>query len=134
MIQAKEELRQALAAALTEIAPAHLHNLAPDFESPRQASHGDLASAAAMQLARPLKRNPRELANELIAALLAQPAVQRWVESADIAGPGFVNLTLKLAAKQAVVGEVRAAGARFGQRSGDGARVLVEFVSANPTG
>ena len=134
MIQALDALRQALAAALAEVAPAAALPAVPDFESPRQASHGDLACTAAMQLAKPLKRNPRELAAALVQALQRQAAVQRWVASVDIAPPGFINLTLNAAAKQSVISEVLAAGERFGRCGDDGRRVLVEFVSANPTG
>jgi arginyl-tRNA synthetase len=63
-----------------------------------------------------------------------QPAVRRWVASLEIAGPGFINLRLAPAAKQAVVAEVLAAGDAFGRRPATGQRVMVEFVSANPTG
>jgi len=132
MIQAKQELLQALAAALGELAPAAPPTAA--FESPKQAAHGDLAITAAMSLARALKKNPRELAAELVAALQRQPAVQRWVQALEIAGPGFINLRLTAAAKQAVVAEVLAAGERFGMKAASGERVMVEFVSANPTG
>jgi arginyl-tRNA synthetase len=135
MIQAKQELLQALAAALGELAPAAPPAAA--FESPKQAAHGDLAITAAMSLARSLKSNPRELAGRLVEALQRQPAVQRWVQALEIAGPGFINLRLTAAAKQAVVAEVLAAGAQFGRKpvSDDPARrVMVEFVSANPTG
>ncbi len=132
MIQAKQELLQALAAALGELAPDAPPPAA--FESPKQAAHGDLAITAAMALARPLKKNPRELATALVEALQRQAAVQRWVQSLEIAGPGFINLRLQPAARQAVVAEVLAAGAQFGSRSANGQRVMVEFVSANPTG
>jgi arginyl-tRNA synthetase len=132
MIQVKQELLQALQAALATLAPEGTPPAA--FESPRQAAHGDLAVTAAMTLARTLKANPRELAGRLVAALQAQPAVQRWVQALEIAGPGFVNLRLAPAAKQAVVREVLAAGADFGRRAATGKRVMVEFVSANPTG
>jgi arginyl-tRNA synthetase len=132
MIQAKQELTAALAAAISEVSPQA--GAAAAFESPKQAAHGDLACTLAMQLARPLKKNPREVATELIAALQRQPAVQRWVESLEIAGPGFINLRLTPAAKQAVVAEVLRAGERFGHQPSNGKRVLVEFVSANPTG
>ncbi len=137
MIAVKQELLGALADALAELAPGHAP--APAFESPRQAAHGDLACTAAMQLAKPLRRNPRELAQGLIDALARRPAVQRWVEAMEIAGPGFINLRLTPAAKQAVVAEVLTAGAAYGRRvaeaGGDEARkVVVEFVSANPTG
>ena len=132
MIQAKQELLAALGAAIAQLAPDA--PTTPAFESPKQAAHGDFAITAAMQLARPLKRNPRELAAELIAALNAQPAVQRWVEALEIAGPGFINLRLRQAARQAVVAEVLAAGENFGQRPANGHKLMCEFVSANPTG
>ena len=132
MIQAKQALLAALADSLQEIAPGS--NAAVAFESPKQAAHGDFACTAAMQLAKPLKANPRELATRLIAALQAKPAFQQWVQSLEIAGPGFINIRLKPAAKQAVVAEVLAGGARFGHRAATGKHVMVEVVSANPTG
>jgi arginyl-tRNA synthetase len=132
MIRAQHELVQALGESLAELAPEHAPP--PLFESPKQAAHGDLAVTAAMQLAKPLKRNPRELATALIESLQRREAVQRWVESMEIAGPGFINLRLKAAAKQAVVREVLEAGADFGRVPAHGERVMVEFVSANPTG
>ncbi|MBN8490910.1 MAG: arginine--tRNA ligase [Burkholderiales bacterium] len=132
MIQAKQELLQALEAVLAQMAPGAA--VACAFESPKVAAHGDLAITAAMPLARALKKNPRELAQQLVEQLNAQPAVQRWVQALEIAGPGFVNLRLKDAAKQAVVAEVLRDGACFGRQAARGERVLVEFVSANPTG
>ncbi|HEY2978339.1 MAG TPA: arginine--tRNA ligase, partial [Burkholderiaceae bacterium] len=132
MIQAKAELQLALARAVAQLAPDH--PFTPAFESPKQAAHGDLAITAAMPLAKPLKTNPRALAEKLVAALNAQPEVQRWVSALEIAGPGFINLRLAPAAKQAVVAEVRAAGAQFGRQPANGRRLMVEFVSANPTG
>jgi arginyl-tRNA synthetase len=132
MIQAKSELAQALAAAVAQVAPGAAYT--PAFESPKQAAHGDLAITAAMPLAKLLKQPPRALAERLVAALNEQPAVRRWVSSLEIAGPGFINLRLAPAAKQAVVAEVLAAGADFGRQPATGARVMVEFVSANPTG
>ncbi len=132
MIQAKSELEQALAAALAQVAPGT--QVPAAFESPKQAAHGDLAVTVAMQLARPLKLAPRAVAEQLVQALQAQPAVQRWVTALEIAGPGFINLRLSAAAKQAVVAEVLAAGPAFGNRPANGQHVLVEFVSANPTG
>ena len=136
MIQAKEALLAALAAAVQQIAPDAQQDspYVPAFESPKVASHGDFAITAAMQLARPLKRNPRELAAALVQALQAQAAVQRWVTALEIAGPGFINLRLSDAAKQAVVAEVLAAGSSFGQRPPNGKKMMCEFVSANPTG
>jgi len=132
MIQAKRELLGALAESISDISPGS--TLAAAFESPKQAAHGDLACTVAMQLARPMKKNPREVANALIAALQARPAVQAWVESMEIAGPGFINLKLKAAAKQAVVREILVGQAEFGRQPPNGQNVLVEFVSANPTG
>ncbi len=132
MIQAKAELQLALARAVAQLAPDH--PFTPAFESPKQAAHGDLAITAAMQLAKPLKSNPRALAEALVAALSAQPEVQRWVSALEIAGPGFINLRLAPAAKQAVVAEVRAAGEAFGRQPANGQKLMVEFVSANPTG
>ena len=139
MIQAKHELQQALQAALAELATAAGVATPPAaFESPKQAAHGDLAITAAMPLAKALKKNPREIGEALVRALQATPAFQRWVQALEIAGPGFINLRLSPAAKQAVVQEVLAAGAAYGVQPRDpaqpGRRVMVEFVSANPTG
>ena len=132
MLTVKNELLAALASALETLAPGAGARAA--FESPKMASHGDFACTAAMQLAKPLKLNPRQVAETLRSALLEQPAFQRWVSSVEIAGPGFINIRLQPAAKQEVVREVLSAGERFGYRPDNGQRVLVEFVSANPTG
>jgi arginyl-tRNA synthetase len=132
MIQAKHELLQALARALTQLAPEATP--AAVFESPKQAAHGDFAITAAMALARSLKQKPRDIAQALVDLLQADSAVQRWVAALEIAGPGFVNLRLTPAARQTVVTEVLAAGASFGQQPSNGQHVMVEFVSANPTG
>ncbi|MGN6652875.1 arginine--tRNA ligase [Trinickia sp.] len=105
------------------------------LERPKAAAHGDVACNVAMQLAKPLQKNPRELAQRIVDALLAQPAAKDVIEAAEIAGPGFINLRLTSKAKQAVIGAVMAEGAGFGRSAhGAGKRVLVEFVSANPTG
>src|SRR5688572_26910205 len=132
MIQAKKDLLQALRDAIADVSPESSTPAA--FESPKQAAHGDLACTAAMQLAKPLKKNPREVAQALIAALQKRPAVERWVESMEIAGPGFINFRLKPVARQAVVTEVLTGGDDFGRHPANGQKVLVEFVSANPTG
>jgi arginyl-tRNA synthetase len=132
MIQAKQDLLAALGAAIAEVAPGN--SVVPAFESPKQAAHGDFAITAAMPIAKSIKKNPREVAAALIETLKVQPAVLRWVDALEIAGPGFINLRLKAAAKQAVVGEVLTAADRFGLQAARDDRVLVEFVSANPTG
>jgi len=134
MLLVKQELLAALASTLESLSPGS--GAKAVFESPKVAAHGDLACTAAMQLAKPLARKPRELAEDISAALRATPAFQQWVDAVEIAGPGFLNIRLKTAAKQQVVREVLAAGDAFGREGAKraGERVLVEFVSANPTG
>jgi len=132
MLLAKQELLSALAAELER-----LHSGAGAkaiFESPKVAAHGDLACTAAMHLAKPLGQNPRQVGEALRTALMATPAFTQWVESIDIAGPGFLNLKLKPSAKQAVIPEVLHAASCFGKQAERNEKVLVEFVSANPTG
>ncbi len=104
------------------------------LERPKVAAHGDVATNVAMQLAKPAKRNPRELAQAVVDALLAQPGARDLVESAEIAGPGFINLRVTPAARQAVIAAVAEQGAAFGRAPRAGEKILVEFVSANPTG
>ena len=132
MLQVKHDLLAALAAELEKLSPGAGARAA--FELPKQAAHGDWATNAAMQLAKPLKQNPRALGEQLKAALEAQPAYQQWVAAIEIAGPGFLNIRLKPEAKQQVVREVLAAGSAFGSQPARADQVLVEFVSANPTG
>ncbi len=132
MLKIKQELLDGLATLLSELAPDAAARAV--FESPKVAAHGDFASTAAMQLAKPLKRNPRQLAEELRDKLLALPIYQLWVSDIDIAGPGFINIRLKPEAKQQVVHEVLSDAEAFGVLPANGQRMLVEFVSANPTG
>jgi len=132
MLKIKQELLAGLATALDQRSPGAGEKAA--FESPKVAAHGDFACTAAMQLAKPLKLNPRQLAETLRADLLAQPVYAQWVSDIDIAGPGFINIRLKPEAKQQIVREVLAAGGRFGMVEPNGQRLMVEFVSANPTG
>ena len=101
------------------------------IERPKQAQHGDYACNVAMQLAKPLRRNPRDIATALIAALPASP----YVAKTEIAGAGFINFFLKPEAHQAAVAHILALGAGYGRSVAGGRRkVQVEFVSANPTG
>ncbi len=132
MLQIQQDLLAALRDELEKLSPGAGEKAA--FESPKVAAHGDFAVTAAMQLAKPLRLNPRAVGEQLRAALLAQPAFERWVEAIEIAGPGFINIRLKPEAKQQVVHEVLGAGERFGVQPGNGQRLMVEFVSANPTG
>ncbi|HEX2531173.1 MAG TPA: arginine--tRNA ligase [Burkholderiaceae bacterium] len=105
------------------------------LERPRDPSHGDIACNIAMQLAKPLKKNPRELAQALVAAIKADPASGALIDAIDIAGPGFINLRIAAAAKQSVIKTILREGAHYGRGdAGAGKKVLIEFVSANPTG
>ena len=134
MLPIKKDLLAALAAALEQLAPGAGDKAA--FESPKVAAHGDFACTAAMQLAKSLKQNPRQTAESLRARLLQAPAFERWVDAVEIAGPGFINIRLKPAAKQQTVHEVLRAGAGYGTQPPrhDQLKMIVEFVSANPTG
>jgi arginyl-tRNA synthetase len=132
MLKIKQELLDGLAGVLAELAPDL--PIRAGFESPKVAAHGDFASTAAMQLAKPLKRNPRQLAEQLCDKLRELPVYRQWVSDIDIAGPGFINISLKPSAKQQIVREVLTEGVGFGVLPPNGQRMLVEFVSANPTG
>ncbi len=102
-----------------------------ELDRPKNAEHGDFATNVALQLAKRLGRKPRDAAAAIVAALEHGDEVAK----ADIAGPGFINLTLSGAARFAVVREALHAGDAFGRGNAGGARrMLVEFVSANPTG
>ena len=132
MLLVKQQLLADLGQALSALAPGHIHN--PQLESPKVAAHGDWAITAALQWAKPLGQAPRQVAERLRADLQARPAFAQWVDSLEIAGPGFINLRLKPAAHQNIVREVLQAGSAFGHQASSGERILVEFVSANPTG
>jgi len=133
MLSIKNDLLAALGAGLEQLSPGDGDKAA--FESPKMATHGDFACTAAMQLAKSLKQNPRQVAEALRANLLAQPAFGRWVQDIEIAGPGFINIRLKPEAKQETVRDVLRSGPQYGVRPpvADQA-MIVEFVSANPTG
>ena len=122
-------LADLLRTALAIVAPDHA-GASISLERPKQASHGDFSTNLALQLAKPLRRSPRDLAALLVAELPASGAVTR----VDIAGAGFINFTLAAEAKTAVVGTVLSQGAHFGRGADSGIKVLLEFVSANPTG
>ena len=110
---------------------------AVELDRPRQADHGDLACNLAMQLARPLRQPPRKIAEALAQAVQAADAAspQPLLAAVDVAGPGFINLRLAPAARRAVVARVLEKDGAFGcGTQGAGRSVVVEFVSANPTG
>ncbi len=125
----KTQLADLLRAALISVAPDQAETPI-NLERPKQAGHGDFASNLALQLAKPLKRNPRELAALLMAELPKSPLVAKT----EVAGAGFINFTLASDAKTAVVAAVLGAGEAFGRGVKAGVKVQVEFVSANPTG
>lgn len=105
------------------------------LERPKSAAHGDVACNVAMQIAKPLRSNPRQLAEQIVAAVLADPRAAGLLAGAEVAGPGFINFRLAEAARQAVVAEVLTQTRAYGRSTAHaGERVLVEFVSANPTG
>ncbi len=100
-------------------------------EPPRDAAHGDMATNAAMVLAKPARMKPRDIAEALATRLADDPRIT----SAEVAGPGFLNLRLAPSLWQGVIGAVLAAGADYGRSTmGQGKKVNVEYVSANPTG
>ncbi|CUI07319.1 arginine--tRNA ligase [Massilia antarctica] len=131
----KQEIAALFQAALTPVLDGTGITPSVVLERPRDPSHGDIACNIAMQLAKQLKMNPRELAQQIVAALLENPAGKGLVDSADIAGPGFINLRVAAAAKQSVVKAILAEGKDYGRsEAGAGKKVILEFVSANPTG
>jgi len=122
------------AAALPLVADTN-SPLSVTLERPKLSEHGDLACNVALQLAKSLGRNSRELAQAIVASLDANPSTRTIIESATLAGPGFINLRITAAAKQAVVRVIARDKTRFGHSNiGAGRTALVEFVSANPTG
>jgi len=126
----RSELAACLHAAIARVAPGQ--PVPPlSLERPKQAQHGDYASNAALQLGKALKRNPRELATAVAAAIDPSP----WLERVEVAGAGFINLFLSSAARQAVVTRILGQTDRYGRAATVvPGRAMVEFVSANPTG
>ena len=124
-------LRRALDALPESLVPATQRGLAIEVERTKDAQHGDFATNLAMHLAKTARQNPRKLAEALAAALPQDPAVAK----VEIAGAGFINFFLKDNAYHAEIGRVLAQGDAYGTSAkGAGRRVVVEFVSANPTG
>lgn len=100
------------------------------LERPKVAEHGDLACNVAMQMARALKKNPREIATNLVETLQANPETAALIQSFEIAGPGFINMRLSDEAKSAVVKKVLQEGATYGQNQDhNGESILIEYVS-----
>lgn len=133
LAQQKQDLLNLLQTAVAPVLEGS--DLQPTIllERPRDPSHGDAACNIAMQIAKPLRKNPRELATQIVANIEAQQ--HPLIAAVEIAGPGFINIRLATAAKQSVVRTVLQQSATFGQSTrGAGKKVVVEFVSANPTG
>ena len=130
------DIRELVVAELQELMasgalPSGLDLSAVAVEPPRDQGHGEMATNAAMVLAKPAGMAPRAIADALAARLMADPRVA----GADVAGPGFLNLRLQPVAWQGLVREVLVQGTGYGRSSlGGGRKVNVEFVSANPTG
>ena len=130
MTDLRRQIEAWLALGVAAVAPERA-GMPIVVERPKQASHGDYATNVALQHAKAQKRNPREFAQALVAAL--PPA--EWLDRTEIAGAGFVNVFVTPAARQAVVAEILSVRERYGRSDARaGERVMVEFVSANPTG
>lgn len=129
--QAKEEIRAVIQKALTAEGLDQF-GAEIELEKPRDAGHGDFASNIAMRLAKPAKAAPRIIAERLIGAFCLENSC---IESAEAAGPGFINFTLKPEWFYSVLNTVQKEDSEYGRVDvGRGKKVMVEFVSANPTG
>ncbi len=122
---------------LTQLLTTAAKTIAPEFEAsillerPKSAEHGDFATNLALILAKPLKQNPRAIATKILEALPASD----YIAKTEIAGAGFINFFLNAQSQQAVVNDILNAGVCYGRNNvGNGQKVQVEFVSANPTG
>ena len=124
-------LRDTLPRLIAERGTIQPDDLEPQLERTRDPKHGDFTSNVALRIAKKLSRPPREIAAEIVAALPESPLVQK----AEVAGPGFINFTLAAGAYEQEIRDILAAGDEYGCSDfGDGQRILLEYVSANPTG
>jgi arginyl-tRNA synthetase len=133
LAQQKQEILEVIQKAIQPILDGS--DLSPNIllERPRDPLHGDIACNIAMQIAKPLKKNPRDLAQAIVASIVGQD--NPLVASAEIAGPGFINIRLTLGAKQTIVKTILQQTTQYGRgTAGAGKKVVIEFVSANPTG
>ncbi|NYT37909.1 arginine--tRNA ligase [Allopusillimonas soli] len=128
----QHQLITLIQAAVAAILPDN--NTSVLLERPKVAAHGDIATNVAMQLAKPARRNPRELAQQIVDTLLANPDARDLLASCEVAGPGFINFRLTAGARQHVLTAIAEQGGRYGILPPGNEKVLVEFVSANPTG
>ena len=127
----KDTVELILAGAVRRVAPGI--DITLRLELPRNPDHGDYATSVALQLAKPLARKPREIAEEIVHN--AKADIEKNGASLEIAGAGFINIRLRSTTKQAVVAEILKQGSNYGRVSAARPeKVMVEFVSANPTG
>ena len=128
--------RQAIAGLIRDALAAFSAPEIPiELARPKVAAHGDLACSVALQLSRQMKRNPREVAQAIADNLKLNPKAAGLIEAIEVAGAGFINLRVAASAKQEVVHAVLRERERFGTCSvAAGRKVMIEFVSANPTG
>ncbi|MGH8721420.1 MAG: arginine--tRNA ligase, partial [Burkholderiales bacterium] len=130
LMDIRAHLGALLRSALVKVAP-EAADTEVVIERPRDAAHGDFACNLALQLAKRLKRNPRQLAGQLAAAVAADP----YVAGLEVAGAGFINIRLTPRTGEEAVARVLAQGAAYGRaRAAPAQKIMVEFVSANPTG
>lgn len=134
--QIKHDLTVAAQEVLAQLYPEHHTNASVQvrLEVPKVTSHGDFSLNVAMQLTKLTKMKPRDVGANIIAALLANKTCLLWVERIEMAGPGFINLHLNASAKQEVVHQILKEQEAFGHTSPNDQHVIVEYVSANPTG
>jgi arginyl-tRNA synthetase len=131
MSQLKLEIAEIVAAAAGKALGESVSTAEIEIERPKNADHGDFATSIALKKAKAAGRKPREVAEAIAAALGSHAKIAR----VDVAGPGFINLTLSKATRFAAVAEIFAARHDYGRgTSGAGKQIMVEFVSANPTG
>jgi len=133
--QVRSQMRQVLGAAVDRaVAAGELIGPAPavQLEVPKDKAHGDFASNLAMIMVKAEKKPPRVIAETIVRHLVSDGT---WIAMAEIAGPGFINLTLKPDWAHHVLGAIQSEGDSFGSSDhGQGKRILLEYVSANPTG
>lgn len=125
-------LSQLLQTAVQQVLPGQVPSI--KLERPKQASHGDLSCNVAMQLAKTAQQAPRTLAQNIVQALLALPQSQGLITHAEVAGPGFINVHFTAAIHQQVIHAIQTQGEQYGHQPDKGQALMLEFVSANPTG
>ena len=134
-VDPKAEIEAALKKAVEKEAPGQALEKVYALERPRQAGHGDYSSSAALQLAKALRKKPRDLAELLSVSTFAVPGMSGLIERPSVEGPGFINFRLRTDTKAEVIRRVLEAGRDYGRaRKAQPESVQLEFVSANPTG